>query len=198
MFELKIYQDDEYCSPAEWDLFGEIYFWHRRYSLGDNLCFSSPEDFLDYHSDLTYEELEDMNFSQKEGEVRKNNLLLPLYLFDHSGLSLSTTPFYCPYDSAQVGYIMVSHKDIIKEFGELSTETLAKAEKILVSEVKSWDDYLSGNVYGFQLLENEEHIDSCWGFYGDIEEAKEQMKERIPEIHWDLLEKTEMSYLHYT
>ena len=38
--------------------------------------------------------------------------------------------------------------------------------------IKSWNDYLSGNVYGF-IIEDEkgEQLGSCWGFYGDIEDS---------------------------
>lgn len=197
MFDLKIYPDEGYCSPADWDSLGKIYFWHSRYTVDDNGAFDSPEDFLDCHLNLPYEELEDMTFAQKEEEIRKNYLLKPLFFYEHSGVSLSTTPFSCPWDSGQVGYIMVSHEEITKKFGELFMKTLGKAEEILVSEVKSWDNYLSGNVYGFQLLENDDTVDSCWGFYGDLEEVKEQMQEYIPEIHWDLLEKADVTYHAY-
>lgn len=33
--------------------------------------------------------------------------------------------------------------------------------------IDEWNQYLSGDVYGFKLLdENQNEIDSCWGFYG--------------------------------
>ena len=57
---------------------------------------------------------------------------------------------------------------------------LAKVEEYLKNEVEIYDQYLTGDVYGFDLVkvstcdeghEHEESIDSCWGFYGsDIKE----------------------------
>lgn len=29
-----------------------------------------------------------------------------------------------------------------------------------------WNQYLSGDVYGYVIEHNGEHVDSCWGFYG--------------------------------
>ena len=40
------------------------------------------------------------------------------------------------------------------------------ARKIARSIVEEWNDYLSGNVYGYNI---EETGDSCWGFYGDYD-----------------------------
>ena len=46
--------------------------------------------------------------------------------------------------------------------------TLSEAKKILEGEVETYNQYLTGDVYGFILEKPDgEHIDSCWGFYGD-------------------------------
>ena len=69
-----------------------------------------------------------------------------------------------------------------------------KAKEILVNEVRIYDDYLRGEVYGFVLEKKEvcaccgrieyEEIDSCWGFYGtDLE----YMKYEIPKEYRYLL-----------
>jgi hypothetical protein len=62
---------------------------------------------------------------------------------------------------------------------------------ILLEEVEVYDQYLSGDVYGFVLKElqtcptcndvNEEVIDSCWGFYGGDFKAN-GMFDAIPHI----------------
>ncbi|GHV34412.1 hypothetical protein FACS18949_10420 [Clostridia bacterium] len=82
-----------------------------------------------------------------------------LYLYDHSGLTINTTGFPCPWDSGQIGWAYVSHTDIIKEY----------------------DCYLRGECYGFQLLENGMEIDSCYGFLGDFDDAKEAIKRYLPD-----------------
>lgn len=42
---------------------------------------------------------------------------LPLYLYDHSGITMSTTTFSCPWDSGRVGMIFCSHEEAVKEWG---------------------------------------------------------------------------------
>ena len=45
-------------------------------------------------------------------------------------------------------------------------------EKIIKDEVKLYDDFLTGNVYAFRIIDSEgETVDSCGGFYGDINES---------------------------
>ena len=132
----------------------------------------------------------------------KDNAILPLYLYDHSGITISTGKFSCPWDSGQVGWIYVSKEKVFEEkLGWISPELRATrdpkilndrknwefpteenwekiAECCLESEVQVYDDYLTGNVYGYQLFEIDEaddyedaidgeEIDSCYGFYGD-------------------------------
>jgi len=55
-------------------------------------------------------------------------------------------------------------------------KTEAKTKKIArglaLDLIKTWNDYLSGNIYGFMIedeLGNEKG--GCWGYYGDFEES---------------------------
>ncbi len=96
-------------------------------------------------------------------------VILPLYLFDHSGITISTSPFDCRWDSGQVGWIICDKETIDREFG--GDRDLAK--KCLEAEVATYDDYLTDNVYGFIVEDRDEnddseweHVDSCFGFYG--------------------------------
>lgn len=86
-----------------------------------------------------------------------------IYLYDHSGITISMNPFSCRFDSGIVGIIYM----IDDPKNPISYE---EQYKIMKSEVKTYDDYLTGNCYGFQILdENENEIDSCYGFLGDYE-----------------------------
>jgi hypothetical protein len=40
-----------------------------------------------------------------------------VYAYSHSGLTVSTTPFPCPWDSGQLGFALVSKEDIRKRYG---------------------------------------------------------------------------------
>jgi len=51
----------------------------------------------------------------------------------------------------------------------------------LESEVNTYDNYITGNCYGFQLYKDGEQIDSCWGFLGDTDDIKEDIKAHLEE-----------------
>jgi hypothetical protein len=100
-------------------------------------------------------------------------VILPLYLYDHSGISISTGSFGDPWDSGQVGYIYCAPEDIKREYGELTEENLTTAKEVLKSEVELYDQYLRGNVWIAQLFEEENCIDSCCGYFGELDDVVE-------------------------
>ena len=56
----------------------------------------------------------------------------------------------------------------------LTKKTLETIKRVLISEVKTYDDYLQGNVYGWIVKDSEENeIDSVWGYFPDDEAGKE-------------------------
>lgn len=100
---------------------------------------------------------------------------LPLYLYDHSGTTMSTGAFSCPWDSGKVGFIYIDREKIKAEYGwkVLTTKRREQLEKYLRNEVQTYDQYLTGEVYGLQIetQDNEtgewEETDACWGFFGE-------------------------------
>ena len=156
---IEIYPDQSPESPREWDNLGTMVCFHRNYNLGDEHDYCSGN----------YDGWDEM----KEEIIKQENVhtILPLYLYDHSGITMSTSPFHCPWDSGQVGWIFVS-KDKVKNEGIDES----KIESILKGEVETYDQYLTGDVYGYKVYEvsecdhGHEHLkdlDSCWGFYGE-------------------------------
>jgi hypothetical protein len=100
-------------------------------------------------------------------------------MYDHSGITIQTEAFACPWDSGQIGFIYVT-KDKLEEEGI----TVEKAVETLEQEVKTMDTYLTGNVYGFNLIKREpgkedQIIDSCSGFYGE-DTASNGMADHLP------------------
>lgn len=61
--------------------------------------------------------------------ISEKYIVLPLYLYDHSGITMNTTGFSCPWDSGQVGWIYASKEDALKEFGgkSFTASTLPKS-----------------------------------------------------------------------
>jgi len=105
-------------------------------------------------------------------EEQDQYISLPVYMYDHSGVLLSTTPFSCPWDSGQVGRIYVSKEKVRKEYGwkRLSEARVDNIKECLRQEIKVLSDYMSGSVYGHIVeAEDGDVIDSCWGYYGDEE-----------------------------
>ena len=165
-FELKIEQDTDPMNPrTDWDNLGTMVCFHKRYDLGDKTDYRSN----DYDS---WDELKE-GIITNEGEVT----ILPLYLYDHSGITISTSPFDCNWDSGQIGFIFVSKYKIKKEGID---ET--KVEEYLKGEVETYDQYLTGEVYCYEVYEIEtcdkghEHktlVGSCGGYFGE-EECKSE------------------------
>jgi hypothetical protein len=165
-FELEVVQDTEPMNPrTDWDNLGTMVCFHKRYDLGDKTDYRSK----DYDS---WDELKE-GIVKNEGEVT----ILPLYLYDHSGITISTSPFDCNWDSGQIGFIFVSKYKIKKEGID---ET--KVEEYLKGEVETYDQYLTGEVYCYEVYEIEtcdkghEHktlVESCGGYFGE-EECKSE------------------------
>lgn len=131
---------------------------HSRYNLGD-------EHNYDKADVLSWKELE--RLIQREEDVC---VMDPLYMYDHSGQTISTSPFSCGWDSGQVGFVYITKEDIRKTYNvkRISKKTKQLAWKALANEVKIYDDYIRGSVYWFSVGDEEENqLDSCCGFYGD-------------------------------
>ncbi len=103
-------------------------------------------------------------------------VILPLYLYDHSGITMNTCGFSCPWDSGQVGWIYADKRRIEAEYGKVTPETVEKACQVLEGEVKSYDYFLTGQCYGFQLFREDVEVDSCWGFLGEIRDVQDDVK----------------------
>ena len=91
--------------------------------------------------------------------VRTNLAILPVYLYDHSGISLSTSPFSCSWDSGQIGYIYITREEYEAYTG--GSYTLQDAEAMLHSEIKELSSYLAGDVWGIVYSEVTDEDDIC-------------------------------------
>ena len=107
--------------------------------------------------------------------LEEHIVILPLYLYDHSGLRMSTGGFSCPWDSGQVGWIYCTKQTVIKEYGDWTVESVTKATKCMEQEVETYSEYLAGEVYGYQVIDCDgEVLDSCWGYFGDMDYCKQE------------------------
>ena len=147
-----------------------------------------PAPLKDSETDMSEAILEQMQWQDLKVLAEKTHCILPVYMYDHSGLTVNTTGFSCPWDSGLLGWIYASHDNIKEEFGEVTPENIKKAEKLLVGEVKDYDYYLTGQCYGFRLFKQDEEIDSCWGFLGDFRDVQVSIKWHMPDECKDIVE----------
>lgn len=110
--------------------------------------------------------------------------VFPLYAYIHSGVALSLGrggyPFNCPWDTSYKGFVLVK-----RQKGWAWTNS--KARVVAEAEVKEWNQYLSGEVYGYNS-----EVCSCCGFYG-TEGYKDMINEAKAEIDFEI-EKKKKSY----
>lgn len=169
-FKIEIIQDKDSESPREWDNLGKMICFHSRYNLGDKHDYKHE----DYSS---WKELENDVCNKKDLAIS-----FPLYLYDHSGITISTTPFSCHWDSGKVGFIYITKERVRKEYNckRITSKILEKVSKCLLYEVEIYDKYIQGDVYGYIITNtlNNEEIDCLWGIFGK-EETLEAAEENI-------------------
>lgn len=164
-YEGYIIRDEDPQNPrTEWDNLGRMVCCHQRYNLGDT----------DDVSAWVRRSGNAGNWTAIEKHLREEEdaaLILPLYLYDHGGLTMSTGPFGDRWDSGQVGFIYVTHAALDREYstpGCTREIALGRAHNQLEAEVATYDAYLRGDVYGWQILDCDgNHVDGCFGFFGD-------------------------------
>lgn len=140
---------------TEYDNATTMVHWHRRYDLGDKRIERASAD--------------DLRRDQRHAgdpivEIR------PLYLMDHSGLSVSTAPYNCHWDSGQVGWVYITASQAA-ELGDPNPDELLR---IIAGEVETYDRYLTGQVFGFVIVGADgETLESVWGFDDQYECMRE-------------------------
>ncbi len=195
MEKVKIIQDQRPESPREWDNLGTIAYKHSRYTLGE-VEINDPIDWLEDMLGITNKwEYTNDRLNELEERFYKEYIALPLYLYDHSGITISTGAFSCPWDSGKVGYIYMSKDKAYQEFGykAITQKRREKLLQYLEGEVKTFDDYITGNVYGFVIEKDGEVVDSCSGFYG-TDWHTNGITDHIPKHLHDQLNNIEIEY----
>lgn len=159
-FTINIHYDTHAESPrTEFENLGTLYTAHRNYQ--------TEEDF-DSHFDM--DEVCPGKLGEFSDDFLREYIALPVYMYDHSGQTVSTTPFSCHWDSGFFGIIAVSIDKVRKEYRwkSITPKRRKQIETYLKNEIKTYDDYLTGCVYGFTVEDKEgNEVDSCWGFYGE-------------------------------
>lgn len=157
-FTLNIrYDDSGAANPREWDNLSEIIIEDapRRGNLGDR-----P---MEYDEKTVFERGGFRNLSRYL-RMKGALLVVPLEVFDdwRPTLKVARDP------SSADGWAVVWPKAV-----ETLGAPLDSIEEQTKAEIKEYNSYLQGEVYGYEVLDtNGETLDSVWGYIGDIQYVK--------------------------
>lgn len=193
--KLEIFRDeDPYMSDDEGQLAHMVCF-HARYQLGDRHPYTNDRDGME----------EFLKWAKTKLDHREI-VIASVELYDHSGLSVHIyewgysclTPKRTGFDSGIVGWVYAEKKEVIDELQVSESEWGGRAEELIANRVVAYDQYLTGEVYGFELSEMKHEtverggkqvtsywnewtlVDSCWGFFGN-DHKKSGIMDYIPE-----------------
>ena len=153
---------DEYTdSPREWDNLSKLALKHSRYNLPN-------ETDINLNDIESLSELVDIVNSMYDIKVLKF-----VSMYDHSGVSLSIhdiDDIPSGFDNSLIGIAFIENNEEIKEYYADTTDE--KLTEYLYNEVKTYSQYLNGEVYRFDVIDDEtgEQLD-CGGGYYSVEEA---------------------------
>ena len=129
-------------------------------------------------------------------EASSNYVSLPIYMYAHSGITIRTTPYSCPWDSGKVGIIYLSKKEIRDQYGwkSVTAKRVKTIQQVFVNEIQVLDHYITGETYMFRIYNdsrigsmtdlevmNEIEVDpdnESYGYYGE-EHVLSEVNDRV-------------------
>tara|TARA_R110000803_G_scaffold209883_1_gene280314 strand:- start:4220 stop:4819 length:600 start_codon:yes stop_codon:yes gene_type:complete len=164
---VRIVQDEDAETPRNWSNLSKMIFTGSYKHLGDkhevdfNEEFDSRQDFIERGEEIVRKHFKDVA------------VCYAVHMYKHSGESISidySGQYADRWDSATIGFAIVTKEDIRKEYNikRVTQKYIDKCENIVRGEIKTLDQYISGEVYGYVVEDKDENvIDSCYGFFGD-------------------------------
>lgn len=174
--KIEIHTDENAQNPrTDYDSNMAVFaLFHKRLVLGDK--------------DHGYDSKDYSGWAEMEKAIRRKEkdivAMTPVYMYDHSGITIASTPFSCPWDSGQIGFAFVTKRKIRENYAvkKVTKKQIERATAEMQNEIDLYDQYLKGEVYGFIIktkglgrnpsLTAEEIFDSCWGYYGNEAETE--------------------------
>lgn len=136
-YVLQTFYDDLPLNPRNETEGTRFILFHKRYNIGDSHGYNQ----LDYDS---------WTALQKDIICRESvGFILPVYMYEHSGIVLSTNSFNDRWDSGQVGFAVISWKEYERYHNERT------AKDLIERELKYYSAYLNGESYGYRISEEQ-------------------------------------------
>lgn len=148
-YEIQV-SPDERLNPRKWnENLSIIASAHRRYNLGE----IDLQTVIQFHN--SWDDVENWI-----GEELNGRFILPLYLYDHGGLAISTKSFvgraqHAEWDSGRIGFVYTTDETM-----EVLGVTEENAAKQIKEEIEEYNLYLQGvPTYRGILYRNKEEIE---------------------------------------
>lgn len=156
---------DEYPDdPREMgEKLSKMYIFHEDYALGDKKPEAPVEllqQILKYYGErITGKESvsELVNILQ----ANENVVYKPIYIYEHSGITISNTSFNDRWDSWECGFIIVDRKTVKESKYGYYSDWREAAQQIIKDEMKEYDAYVRNEVYIINVLEEETIEHKC-------------------------------------
>jgi hypothetical protein len=155
---IEIDYDQDPMNPREWDNAGTMVYRYRGYS--------EIEDDTDLNDFDSLDELIEYVKTDKQALV-----VLPLMIYDHSGITMYTGKTGDRWDSSQVGVIYIT-KESCENYG-VDSKDLVALDNLLRAEIKTYNSYLTGEVHTYRIYElntcdrgelHKDIVESCGGY----------------------------------
>lgn len=170
-YELKIKHDSAPESPREWSNLGSFYTTKNNRYIKREI----EIDGFDFGSDAD---------SDTERLSKLGYIAIPVSVYDHSGWTVFSGVAN-GWDSGCIGFYVVSREKIREAFEckRISKKLLTRVKNIMEREIKEFDRYAQGEVWGFEITKDGEFFDSCWGFYEQdkFEDFRNNMMSYFPD-----------------
>lgn len=171
-YTIEIVQDDDSESPWEWEDITNFVSFHRGM---DNQGNFDPSKFNtnNFNSPDLFE----------QALIEYGYITQRMYLYNHSGWAVSSTPFSCKWDSGLAGILFIDRQTAIKEWGNkiCTNKVRQKATEYMVGHIETLNQYYQGEVYGYHIYHPanlDYSLESCSGYY-DINDCIAEAKSVI-------------------
>lgn len=172
-YAIGVSHDDTMENPREYEAnIGKMFLAHRRYDVANE----TPYDVDSFGS-----------WRDVEAEIKDEHpgaVVLPVFMFDHGDVQLSTKPFGDRFDSGQLGVIYATPAAYEKAVGSAGSEEAIAKE--LRAEVDAYGRYLNGESYVAAIFDSTGEMIDSLGNIDSEEEALRWAKAEIDNIVSDI------------
>jgi hypothetical protein len=125
-YTLEVINDDCPESPRRWDNVCTMVCWHMHYDLGDKHNYDNSDEFFEeiLHDicGIKYDDIEKLSTRAKYKLACESDKIYikELNLYDHSGITISTSnsyPYNDRWDAGCVGWVYVSKETALQKLG---------------------------------------------------------------------------------